>query len=202
MPFFVAVLALKMVPFFGPIIFIICIISVQLRRRKTSNSIAFMHPNASSRGGGERVLWMMIKALLEEKSKIQTVAIYIRDQDNLSLDDMLASTKKSFNIEIENKNKINVKLIKLKASQYADPHRYKFSTIIFEALGSCLATVEAIFKFCPEIYLDSTGYGFSLFLPRVLSGSKVLAYWLGFGEKCFFKNARHANYGLFLDSLP
>jgi len=163
---------------------LILILRVITTLRKTKNSISFMHPNAASRGGGERVLWSMIYSLVTlpktERPPLKIV-IYVRSDDLISLEGLMSQTKNCFNIDIatalqtKTYHPVSLNLRSIKSCRFADPHNYKYVTIVMEALGSILATFEAILLFSPEFYIDTTGYGFSLLLPKLL-GCKSLAY--------------------------
>ena len=146
-------------------------------------SIAFMHPNCSAQGGGEKVLWTMIKAIINDKKikkdkSIEKIVIYVRSDDEKSKQQIIESTKKCFGLSIDQNSHIQLELIKINLCKYADPHKWRFLTIIMEAICSNLATIEAIFRFSPEIYVDSTGYGYALCIPKILSlgQTKTFAY--------------------------
>ena len=59
--------------------------------KKTKKFIGFFHPNCSSGGGGERVLWLMVCSLLREKNSCNNVdiVIYTGDLDSNEVDHVM-----------------------------------------------------------------------------------------------------------------
>ena len=160
-----------MLPFSALLICLIIFLT-KIYLRPKPKTIGFMHPNASARGGGERVLWAMVQSI-RINSPDYEIIIYLRGDEKLSSSEILSSTKKCFGLDLSEKPP---KFVRINFCKYADPHKWKRLTLVFEAMGSILATVEAIFKFTPEIFIDTTGYGFSLSIPKLISRCKTMAY--------------------------
>ena len=92
------------------ILSLLLILRITTNLRKTKNSISFMHPNAASRGGGERVLWSMIYSLVtlpKSENPPLKIVIYTRSDKPISLEELMSQTKNCFNIDIITVNIIN-----------------------------------------------------------------------------------------------
>ena len=66
-------------------------LSTKKASKKTKKFIGFFHPNCSSGGGGERVLWLMVCSLLREKNSCNNVdiVIYTGDLDSNEVDHVM-----------------------------------------------------------------------------------------------------------------
>jgi alpha-1,2-mannosyltransferase len=140
-----------------------------LQLAKSRRYIAFFHPFCDSGGGGERVLWNAVKALLEEYPLFHIV-IYTWDGCNTTT--ILQSVQKQFGFDID---PTRVQFLKLRTWRYLEANRYPYLTLILSSLGSLYSGWEAIHLFKPEIVVESVGFAFLYPLFR-LCGSKVVAY--------------------------
>ena len=78
---------------------------IKLSRKKKDGRavllLAFFHPNCDSGGGGERVLWVMINALLKDKSISSRLRICIYSSvTSRTKSEILAGVNNSFRIDI------------------------------------------------------------------------------------------------------
>ena len=167
----VMVFLIPILPIFGLQICLLIFLA-RLFLRPKAKTIGFMHPNASASGGGERVLWAAVQSLRTHFEDYEII-IYLRADEKLTESEIIASTKKCFGLDLSQNPPI---FIKINGCKYADPHKYKFLTLIMEALGSILATLESVIKHPPEIFIDTTGYGFALTIPKIIAGCKTAAY--------------------------
>jgi hypothetical protein len=86
-------------------IFIMCFSYVKQRYFRKSGSgeklLAFFHPHCDNGGGGERVLWVMIAALLQNENLWKKLKIIIySSKEEKHKEKILASVKDSFRIDI------------------------------------------------------------------------------------------------------
>ena len=92
---------------FTAAIVLIALINVLIkvsRKKKDGRAellLAFFHPNCDSGGGGERVLWVMINALLKDKSISSRLRICIYSSvTSRTKSEILAGVNNSFRIDI------------------------------------------------------------------------------------------------------
>jgi alpha-1,2-mannosyltransferase len=140
--------------------------------------IGFFHPFANSGGGGERVLWCAIKALeevhLDDKSPNKYhVIIYTGDND-ATPQQILQKCKDRFGVAFEGKMIIEFKYLKKRSWVRAE--RYKRFTLLGQSVGSMVLGWEALCSALPDVFIDSTGYAFTMPLARFFGGCKVVAY--------------------------
>uniref|UniRef100_A0A0E0F791 GDP-Man:Man(3)GlcNAc(2)-PP-Dol alpha-1,2-mannosyltransferase n=1 Tax=Oryza meridionalis TaxID=40149 RepID=A0A0E0F791_9ORYZ len=121
----------------------------------------FFHPYTNDGGGGERVLWCAVRAAQELRPGLPC-AVFTGDAD-ASPDGLAARALDRFGVVHLNRRKW------IEASTY--PH----FTMIGQSLGSVYLAWEALNKFTPQFYFDTSGYAFTYPLAR-LFGCKVICY--------------------------
>mmetsp|Transcript_10375 Transcript_10375/g.39248 ORF Transcript_10375/g.39248 Transcript_10375/m.39248 type:complete len:485 (-) Transcript_10375:305-1759(-) len=149
-----------------------------LRRRRGVLEVAFFHPYASGGGGGERVLWVAIRALLEaEQAELaggRRIRVTVYQGDQLATKaSLLRHAKERFGVEIR-PDLLNVVDVQLR--HLVDPDRYPFLTMVFQALGSMILALEACLRFPPDVFVDSTGFAFSFPVAALLFRAVVACY--------------------------
>ncbi|VDM05551.1 unnamed protein product [Schistocephalus solidus] len=140
-----------------------------LIRRKLSDAhrihkncviLAFFHPYCNSGGGGERVLWTGISAILQRyfsyPSHCLTFSLLV---DILKL-----------------KALSRIQFVPLITEPLLRPSQYPHFTLAGQALGSVIAALEAVFRRPPDIFLDTTGFSFTMPIFAWLAGSACGAY--------------------------
>lgn len=165
------------------IIFIIVIIAswlyirYQLPKRKRKNTIAFFHLYCSSGGGGERVLWHTIEALVK---KYPNYTIYIYSHKNIHDDTLriLQKVRDLFRIDlISNRNVIdNLEFVPLRCSPWLEAKRYPILTLFFQNFMSIFVALEAAYRIAPEIYFETIGFTYTLPVFKLLYKSTVITY--------------------------
>ncbi|TPX78593.1 GDP-Man:Man3GlcNAc2-PP-dolichol alpha-1,2-mannosyltransferase [Chytriomyces confervae] len=173
------------------------------RRRSQSPTVAFFHPfwygfntyipihlsrppqrnsltiaQSDGGGGGERVLWAAVSALLarESKSAIKfNVVIY--SKTGLSLDTVLQKVKSQFGIVFSKDQKSRISFVELTYWRYLEAERYPRLTLVAQSIASAFVAAEALIKHPPpEIFVDTIGFAFTLPIAKLLGCRKVLAY--------------------------
>ncbi|XP_011214462.1 GDP-Man:Man(3)GlcNAc(2)-PP-Dol alpha-1,2-mannosyltransferase [Bactrocera dorsalis] len=134
-------------------------------------NIAFFHPYCNAGGGGERVLWCAVRALQAKYDNIKIV-IYTGDIDS-SPNSILKKVQGTFNINVDEQN---TSFVYLKRRMLVETKFYPYFTLLGQSLGSIILGLEALCKFPPDIYIDTTGYAFTLPLFRYIGGCKVGCY--------------------------
>ncbi|KXS19347.1 glycosyltransferase family 4 protein [Gonapodya prolifera JEL478] len=142
------------------------------QRNGSRNAIlAFFHPNADAGGGGERVLWVSVKALATQHPNCKCV-IYTRDV-GLSADEILERVKVQFDITL---SKEDVDFVWLKQWRWILAERYPTITLMGQSLGSLVPAYEALWKLRPDVFIDTTGFAFTLVLAKYGFGCRTIAY--------------------------
>ena len=146
-------------------------------KKSSKLTIAFFHPYCDTGGGGERVLWCAINAMKRQFPEAQYV-VYTGDV-HVSGEQILSKAQNRFQIQNMNwmKDSDNgVKFIYLHKRAWVEAKTYPRFTLLGQSLGSIYLAWEAIMKLCPDIYIDTTGYAFTLPLFKNLGKCKVGCY--------------------------
>ncbi|KAJ2454259.1 asparagine-linked glycosylation protein [Coemansia sp. RSA 2336] len=130
----------------------------------------FFHPYPNAGGGGERVLWTMIKAIQEKYPFIVSV---IYSGDRIDRDTLLGNVKAKFGLDI---SPSTVYIVDLKLRSWVD-HKYPRLTLVMQSIGSLILAAEAIHQFVPDVFIDTVGYAFTYPLVNLLSSNiPIVAY--------------------------
>ncbi|KAI9506940.1 hypothetical protein BX070DRAFT_186359 [Coemansia spiralis] len=130
----------------------------------------FFHPYPNAGGGGERVLWTMIKAIQE---KYPFVVCVIYSGDNVPRDELLSNVKTKFGLEIRPET---LYIVELTRRWWID-HKPSRLTLLMQSLGSVWLAVQAINRLCPDIFIDTVGFAFTYPLIRIVSAKiPVVSY--------------------------
>lgn len=138
-------------------------------RKNKKNAIGFFHPYTNDGGGGERVLWCAVKAIQDERSDLDCV-IYTGDHD-ASPQSLMARAIDRFGVHLGSPPKV----VHLKRRKWIEETTYPRFTMIGQSLGSVYLCWEALSKFTPLFYCDTSGYAFTYPLARIF-GCKVICY--------------------------
>uniref|UniRef100_A0A3B5R6A0 GDP-Man:Man(3)GlcNAc(2)-PP-Dol alpha-1,2-mannosyltransferase n=1 Tax=Xiphophorus maculatus TaxID=8083 RepID=A0A3B5R6A0_XIPMA len=145
-------------------------------RRKTRRAqdggpaVAFFHPYCNAGGGGERVLWCSLRALMNRYSNVSFV-VYTGDK-GVTGEQVLEGARQRFNITLPRP----VTFIFLRHRDLVEATSYPHFTLLGQSLGSMFLGWEALTAFVPDLYVDSMGYAFTLPIFRYLGGCKVASY--------------------------
>ncbi|XP_021769208.1 GDP-Man:Man(3)GlcNAc(2)-PP-Dol alpha-1,2-mannosyltransferase-like [Chenopodium quinoa] len=138
-------------------------------RKNRKNAVGFFHPYTNDGGGGERVLWCAVKAIQDERSDLDCV-IYTGDHD-ASPQSLMARATDRFGVHLANPPKV----VHLNKRKWIEETTYPRFTMIGQSLGSVYLSWEALCKFTPMYYFDTSGYAFTYPLARIF-GCKVFSY--------------------------
>ncbi|GAB4846492.1 asparagine-linked glycosylation protein [Ancistrocladus abbreviatus] len=138
-------------------------------RSNRKRAIAFFHPYTNDGGGGERVLWCAIKAIQDEMPDLDSV-IYTGDHD-ASPQSLMARASDRFGVSLISPPKV----VHLHKRKWIEESTYPRFTMIGQSLGSVYLSWEALSKFTPLYYFDTSGYAFTYPLARLFS-CKVICY--------------------------
>ncbi|TPX41253.1 GDP-Man:Man3GlcNAc2-PP-dolichol alpha-1,2-mannosyltransferase [Synchytrium endobioticum] len=141
-------------------------------RPKLPRSIAFFHPYCDGGGGGERVLWAAIQALLRVTHR-RDVVLYVYARKEVGRPEELAArVKNQFNITID---ATRLNLVYLKHTEWLDAKRYPFMTLIMQSLASMLVVYQALRALKPDVFIETTGFAFTSPIAK-WSACRVVSY--------------------------
>ncbi|CAN1748701.1 GDP-Man:Man(3)GlcNAc(2)-PP-Dol alpha-1,2-mannosyltransferase [Linum perenne] len=138
-------------------------------RRHRNKAVGFFHPYTNDGGGGERVLWCAVKAIQEEVPDLDCI-VYTGDHD-ASPHSLAARATDRFGVQLLRPPKA----VHLHRRKFVEESSYPRFTMIGQSLGSILLSWEALSKFTPLYYFDTSGYAFTYPIAR-LFGCKVVCY--------------------------
>ncbi|XP_041857009.1 GDP-Man:Man(3)GlcNAc(2)-PP-Dol alpha-1,2-mannosyltransferase-like [Melanotaenia boesemani] len=133
-------------------------------------TVALFHPYCNAGGGGERVLWCSLKALMNRYPTVSFV-VYTGDQ-GVTGDQILEGARQRFKITLPRP----VTFIFLHHRALVEASSYPHFTLLGQSTGSMFLGWEALTSFVPDLYVDSMGYAFTLPIFRYLGGCKVASY--------------------------
>lgn len=141
------------------------------RRKREGPNVAFFHPYANAGGGGERVLWCSIVAVLKRYPN-SNIIIYTGD---VGVDEqaILNKAHKNFNLVID---KSQIQFVFLTLRSLIEAKNYPHFTLLLQSLGSMALGLEALLKLNPDIYIDTTGVAFTLPIFKYMGGCSVATY--------------------------
>ncbi|KAM3757709.1 hypothetical protein ACB098_02G209900 [Castanea mollissima] len=140
-------------------------------RRNRKRAVGFFHPYTNDGGGGERVLWCAVKAIQEETSDLHIDCVVYTGDHDASPHSLAARALDRFGVSLIHPPKV-VHLFKRK---WVEETTYPHFTMIGQSLGSVYLSWEALCKFTPLYYFDTSGYAFTYPLARMF-GCKVICY--------------------------
>lgn len=132
--------------------------------------VGFFHPYCNAGGGGERVLWVAIRALQNRYPNVKCI-VYTGDTDSTG-PEILNKARQRFNIVLPRP----VEFIFLKRRNWVEASKYPIFTLLGQSLGSLFLGWEALLAHVPDIYVDSMGYAFTLPLFKYFGKCKVACY--------------------------
>ncbi|XP_028292786.1 GDP-Man:Man(3)GlcNAc(2)-PP-Dol alpha-1,2-mannosyltransferase [Gouania willdenowi] len=140
------------------------------RTQEKGSAVAFFHPYCNAGGGGERVLWCSLRALMIRYPRVSFV-VYTGDQ-GVTGEQILEGARQRFNITLPRP----VTFIFLNHRVLVEASSYPHFTLLGQSAGSMFLGWEALTAFVPDLYIDSMGYAFTLPIFRYLGGCKVASY--------------------------
>ncbi|CAL1581673.1 unnamed protein product [Knipowitschia caucasica] len=140
------------------------------RSQDKGPAVAFFHPYCNAGGGGERVLWCALRALMNKYREVSFV-VYTGDQ-GVTSEQIIEGARSRFNIVLPRA----VSFVFLRHRVLVEATSYPHFTLLGQSLGSMFLGWEALTSFVPDLYIDSMGYAFTLPIFRYLGGCKVASY--------------------------
>ncbi|KAK4564659.1 hypothetical protein RGQ29_006655 [Quercus rubra] len=140
-------------------------------RRNRKRAMGFFHPYTNDGGGGERVLWCAVKAIQEETSHLDLDCVIYTGDHDASPHSLMARALDRFGVKLIHPPKV----VHLYKRKWFEETTYPHFTMIGQSLGSVYLSWEALYKFTPLYYFDTSGYAFTYPLARMF-GCKVICY--------------------------
>ncbi|TYZ57512.1 hypothetical protein PybrP1_004355 [[Pythium] brassicae (nom. inval.)] len=155
-------------------------------------TIGIFHPYANGGGGGERVMFCALAALVrhfqqrkqrgEGTARRVELLLYAGD-DGLSAKQLLEHAAERFNLPalLQLEVELFVRLVPLANRDVLDPARYPRFTLFWQSVAhvrlalSAFATSEKLGLY-PRVWVDTTGCAFSYLVASVRFGCTVVAY--------------------------
>ncbi|KAL8004561.1 putative glycosyl transferase, family 1, ALG11 mannosyltransferase [Plasmopara halstedii] len=157
----------------------------EIKRTPRTTTIGVFHPYANGGGGGERVLFCALLALIRKYQKLNInlrILLYAGD-DGLSAAELVAKAADDFNLqELRLLNvERHVKLISLPSREILEPSRYPSFTLLWQSLAHIRLALEAVQQsskqgLYPQLWVDTTGCPFSYIVASLLYACTVVAY--------------------------
>lgn len=122
---------------------------------KKKTLYGFFHPYCNVFGGGEKVLWKAVETTL--KHDLNNVAIIYTGDLNASPKQILDGVSLKFDYKLD---RSRIVFIYLKKMWLVDSKTWPHFTLVGQALGSIILTIEAVLKCPPDIWCDTMGYPF------------------------------------------
>eukprot|EP00808_Paulinella_micropora_P012374 g65670.t1 len=153
-------------------VFLLALLRLIVNKRRISlpPTVGFFHPYCDSGGGGERVLWQAVHALQERYPRLHVV-VYTGDHGPGA--DILIHACSRFNLPAFRRE---VQFVRLRLRGWVEDSKYPRFTLLGQSIGSMVLAAEALYKYPPDVWLDTTGYAFSFPLARFLFGCRVACY--------------------------
>ncbi|XP_020276517.1 GDP-Man:Man(3)GlcNAc(2)-PP-Dol alpha-1,2-mannosyltransferase-like isoform X2 [Asparagus officinalis] len=169
-------------PLTMPIFFLLATISTSLalifaslstsviisRRRRRRRSVGFFHPYTNDGGGGERVLWCAVRAVQEEDPDLE---VSVFTGDDATPESLSSRALDRFGVQLLRPPMV----VRLSKRKWIEEKAYPHFTMIGQSMGSVYLSWEALRKFTPQFYFDTSGYAFTYPLARIF-GCKVICY--------------------------
>jgi alpha-1,2-mannosyltransferase len=154
------------------------LIQKRKRSRKNENTkvVSFLHPFCNDCGGGEKVLWMMVQALKELKSKAKDFEFRIQILAGIPDDAqrIMSNLESRFEIKLAENQNLDIEIIRLKKANLTRPQN--FMTMILQILGQIVFAFEILTKVHSDVIIDTTGMPFTYWVFSLIGGTRVIAY--------------------------
>lgn len=131
----------------------------------------FFHPYCNAGGGGEKVLWKAVETTLLRDEK-NICVIYTGDRD-VSGHDILESVNTRFQYELDSRR---IVFIFLEKRHLVDANTWPKFTLLGQAYGSIILSIEALYKLTPDYWVDTMGYPFGYPFVHCFADIPIITY--------------------------
>lgn len=175
------------------LIFLLVFIIFRLRRGfkrpvflddKVSIVLGIFHPYCHQSGGGERVLWCAVRALVNCLEEVKnrpanaTIRVLIYTGDvSISGDEIISRAQERFGITgLTEQKSVKIDFVYIRSRTLLEAKWYPRLTLVGQALGSMIVAIECLFRALPDIWLDTTGAAFAYPVARFFGVPIVATY--------------------------
>lgn len=155
-------------------------------QRERTVTVGVFHPYANGGGGGERVLYCALLALVRQFNKAKKerlqVLLYTGD-DGLSAAELIERSAERFNLPDLRREHVDtfIKIVPLTTRDLLDPARYPRFTLLWQSVAHIRLALDAFrtgerMGVYPQIWMDTTGCAFTYLVASLRFGCKVVAY--------------------------
>lgn len=147
--------------------------NARIRRSKSCCRVAFLHPECLNGGGGERVLWVAVKAVRSALPEAELAVCAPWSPANSSADSVRQAQERvsaQFNLQIPDFTPVRVSLANI-----TRPTNFPRLTLVLQAIAACILGAEAFAASYPDVLIDTANQTFSLVPARVL-GAVTVSY--------------------------
>ncbi|KIW05177.1 uncharacterized protein PV09_03726 [Verruconis gallopava] len=131
--------------------------------RSWKGVVGFFHPFCNAGGGGERVLWAAIRATQLRWPEAVCV-VYTGDHD-ANKTQIITRVQDRFNITL---NLCTLHFLYLSARHWVLASSWPRFTLLGQSIGSIVLALDAFNLLVPDVFVDTMGYAFSLWLCKFL----------------------------------
>lgn len=142
--------------------------------RKSRLSIGFFQPHCTNGSDSERVLWTTIESISKRYHKEIQILIYTGDVGFTS-EEILRRAEQCFGINFK-PYRSSITFIYLRSRCLIDAKYYSIFSVLGPSLGSIIVGFEALLRFIPDIYFDSTGFAFTYPCFHYFANIPIIAY--------------------------
>ncbi|KAL0234607.1 hypothetical protein PCE1_001643 [Barthelona sp. PCE] len=140
--------------------------------RHQKGAIAFFHPFANDGGGGERVLFFMIKAIQESLGEKANITVFTGKRGDETPEDILQKAYDVFGIKLHHP----VNFIFIKTTFLCEHRHFPFLTLFLQSVFSMFTAFECLLRMRPDYVIDSMGYAFTYPVFKLVGGCRVGCY--------------------------
>lgn len=127
-----------------------------------TQTVGIFHPECHAAGGGERVLWYGVRAILESDPHCRIV-IFAKLSSSEEPSAVLERASVRFGVKglLDFLHQGRVTFVRLRWAGLLEPEAYPRLTLVGQSLGAMVVAAEALWKFVPDIWLDTVGHAFT-----------------------------------------
>lgn len=151
----------------------------RLRARQSSKVpgrllVGFFHPHSTGGGGGERVLWTMLNALMHYWPQADFIVYthWPKEKGPATREEVGKLVLDKFGIALPRP----VKIVQLYGVKWIEPSSYPRLTLLLQSLGAVPLAWEALTAQVPDVFVDSQGLALSYPLAGFCCRCRVASY--------------------------
>ncbi|KAJ8904256.1 hypothetical protein NDN08_000780 [Rhodosorus marinus] len=134
----------------------------------SSTRVGFLHPSCAEGGGGERVLWRAVSALIAERGEIVEVIVFGGSGE---ADDVKRKVQNQFGFDIDHR----VRIVQLRTGFWTKPSYFPAFTLLLQSLTGIIVTLEALLTIPVDVLIETSAHPFAPFAAWLLD-VRILSY--------------------------